>query len=258
MIEFINVVKKYPNGTVAINELSFSVSDGEALFIHGKTDSGKTTLRKLMLLEEKVTSGDIYFDEIPLGKIRMRNIYRHRRKIGVLFRESRLFVHKTLYENFLFVLRAVDYRGKALKERARKLLEFAGLWEKRKTYPEMLTPLQRRRAELARALATDPKIIIADEPTASLDVSGGFEILSMLMKLNSEGKTVIIFTKDEELSKQFGKRMITLDFGEVVSDLPKALENTENTGNTEDIENTKMNSDETVEIVAESSVDISQ
>ena len=64
MIEFINVVKKYPNGTVAINELSFRVSDGEALFIHGKTDSGKTTLRKLMLLEERVTSGDIYFDDI--------------------------------------------------------------------------------------------------------------------------------------------------------------------------------------------------
>ncbi len=236
MIEFINVVKKYPNGTVAINELSFSVSDGEALFIHGKTDSGKTTLRKLMLLEEKVTSGDIYFDEIPLSKIRVKNIYRHRRKIGVLFRESRLFVHKTLYDNFLFVLRAVDYRGKALKDRARKLLEFAGLWEERKYYPEMLTPVQRRRAELARALATEPKVIIADEPTASLDVSGGLEILSMLMKLNSEGKTVIIFTKDEELSKQFGKRMITIGFGEVVSDLPKPQENTENTENTENFE----------------------
>ncbi|MBE6607921.1 MAG: ATP-binding cassette domain-containing protein [Ruminococcaceae bacterium] len=227
MIEFINVVKKYPNGTVAINELSFNVSDGEALFIHGKTDSGKTTLRKLMLLEEKVTSGDIYFDEVPISKIRTGNIYRHRRKIGVVFRESRLFVHKTLYENFLFVLRAVDYRGRALKEKARKLLEFAGLWELRKSYPEMLTPVQRQRAEIARALATDPKIIIADEPTASLDVQGGLEILGMLMKLNAAGKTVIIFTKDEELSEQFGKRMITLDFGEVVSDRPELRESTE-------------------------------
>ena len=225
MIEFINVVKKYPNGTVAINELSFSVDDGEVVFIHGKTDSGKTTLRKLMLLEERVTSGDIYFDDIPISRIRTGKIYRHRRKIGVVFRESRLFVHKTLYDNLIFVLRAVDYRGKALKERARKLLELAGLWEERKKYPEMLTPTERQRAEIARALATDPKIIIADEPTASLDTKGGLEILGMLMKLNSEGKTVIVFTKDEELSQQFGKRMITLDFGEMESETPETFEN---------------------------------
>ena len=86
---------------------------------------------------------------------------------------------------------------------------------------------KQRKLEIARALATDPKIIIADEPTASLDTKGGLEILGMLMKLNSEGKTVIIFTKDEELSEQFGKRMITLDFGEVVSDRPELSESTE-------------------------------
>ncbi|MBR3716002.1 MAG: ATP-binding cassette domain-containing protein [Clostridia bacterium] len=239
MIEFVNVVKKYPNGTVAINELSFSVDDGEVVFIHGKTDSGKTTLRKLMLLEERVTSGDIYFDDIPISRIRTGKIYRHRRKIGVVFRESRLFVHKTLYDNLIFVLRAVDYRGKALKERARKLLELAGLWEERKKYPEMLTPTERQRAEIARALATDPKIIIADEPTASLDTKGGLEILGMLMKLNSEGKTVIIFTKDEELSQQFGKRMITLDFGEVVSDTAPTVSEKEETENSETEYNTE-------------------
>ncbi len=218
MIEFKNVVKKYPNGTLAIHELNLSVEDGEALFIYGKTDSGKTTLRKLMLLEERVTSGDIIFDGIPLSKIRTRNICRHRRKIGVLFRESRLFTHRTLYDNFVFVLRALDCRRNVLKERAKELLTLAGLWDKAKTYPEMLTPLERKKAEIARCLASNPKTVIADEPTASLDTAGGLEILNMLMKLNRMGRTVIIFTKDEDTAKQFGKRMITLDLGEVVED----------------------------------------
>ena len=91
MIEFLNVVKKYPNGAVAINDISFTVNDGEILFIHGRTDSGKTTLRKILLLEEKMTSGNVYFDDIPLSGISSRNVYKHRRKIGVIFRFRMIF-----------------------------------------------------------------------------------------------------------------------------------------------------------------------
>ncbi len=224
MIEFLNVVKKYPNGTVAINNINFTVNDGEILFIHGKTDSGKTTLRKLMLMEERITSGDIYFDDIPLGKIRDKHIYKHRRKIGVIFRESRLFVNKTLRDNLAFVLRAVDCPEKEIAKRAGALLKLVGLEDAGKKYPDMLTPAERQRAEIARAMATNPKIIMADEPTASLDTASGLEILELLMNLNARGKTVIIFTKDEEIAKQFGKRMIALDFGEIISDIPEAKE----------------------------------
>ena len=224
MIEFVNVVKKYPNGAVAINDMSFTVNDGEILFIHGSTDSGKTTLRKLLLLEEKLTSGDIYFDDMPISRIREKNIYKHRRKIGVIFRESRLFVKKTLSENFAFVLRAVECPEKEIERRTSVLLKLVGLENAGKKYPDMLTPLERQRAEVARAMVTNPKVIIADEPTASLDPASGLEILALLMKLNERGKTVMIFTKKEELAKQFGKRMISLDFGEIVSDVPAAAE----------------------------------
>lgn len=224
MIEFLNVVKKYPNGAVAVNNINFTVNDGEVLFIHGKTDSGKTTLRKLMLMEEKLTSGDIYFDDIPLSRIRDKHIYKHRRKIGVIFRESRLFVNKTLQDNLAFVLRAVDCPGKEIAKRAEALLDLVGLADAGKKYPDMLTPAERQRAEIARAMATNPKIIMADEPTASLDTASGLEILNLLMKLNERGKTVIIFTKEEDMAKQFGKRMIALDFGEIVSDTPEKKE----------------------------------
>lgn len=224
MIQFVNVVKKYPNGAVGVNNINFTVNDGEVLFIHGKTDSGKTTLRKLMLAEERLSSGEIYFDEIPLGNIRDKHVYKHRRKIGVIFRESRLFVNRTLQENFAFVLRALDCPEREISKRTDALLKLVELEDMGKKYPDMLTPAQRQRAEIGRAMASNPKIIMADEPTASLDVASGLEILNLLMKLNARGKTVIIFTKEEELARQFGKRMIALDFGEIVSDTPAPKE----------------------------------
>lgn len=224
MIKFENVVKKYPNGAVAVNNINFTVNDGEVLFIHGKTDSGKTTIRKLMLLEEKLSSGDIYFDDIPISNIREKHIYRHRRKLGVIFRESRLFVNKTLQDNFAFVLRALGCPEREISKRIDALLKLVELEDARKKYPDMLTPAQRQRAEIARAMASNPKVVMADEPTASLDGASGLEIINLLMKINARGKTVIIFTKEEELAKQFGKRMITLDFGEIVSDTPAAGE----------------------------------
>ncbi len=224
MIKFENVVKKYPNGAVAVNDMSFTVNDGEVLFIHGRTDSGKTTLRKLLLLEEELSSGDIYFDDIPISKIREKNIYLHRRKMGVIFRESRLFANRTVQENLVFVLRALDCPEREISKRIDALLKLVELEDAGKKYPDMLTPAERQRAEIARAMASNPKIIMADEPTASLDVASGLEILSLLMKLNARGKTVIVFTKEEELAKQFGKRMIALDFGTIVRDTPAAQE----------------------------------
>ena len=218
MIEFLNVVKKYPNGAVAINDISFTVNDGEILFIHGRTDSGKTTLRKILLLEEKMTSGNVYFDDIPLSGISSRNVYKHRRKIGVIFRESRLFVNKTVYENIAFALRALECPSGELAKRCSALLKLVGLEKSAKKHPDMLSGADRQRAEIARAMASNPKVIIADEPTASLEHEDALAILDLLMKLNERGKTVIIFTKDEDLAKQYQKRMITLDFGKIVSD----------------------------------------
>jgi cell division transport system ATP-binding protein len=181
-----------------------------------------------MLLEEKVTSGNIYFDNIPLSGISAKNVYKHRRKMGVIFRESRLFVNKTVQENISFALRALECPESEISKRCAVLLKLVGLEGSEKKYPDMLSGADRQRAEIARAMASNPKIIMADEPTASLEHEDALCILDLLMKLNERGKTVIIFTKDEELAKQYQKRMITLDFGKIVSDesesLPKQAE----------------------------------
>lgn len=220
MIEFVNVIKRFPNGTLAVNDVSFSVADGEMLFIHGNTDSGKTTLRKLILLEESITSGDIYFEEYPLSAIRERHIYRHRRKIGVVFREPKMFARKTVKENFAFVLRALECPEREISARTETLLKLVCLDDALKKYPDMLTPVERQRAEIARAMATNPRLIIADEPTASLDPESALAIMELLVRLNARGKTVIVFTKDSELAQNFGKRMIKLSFGKVIEDVP--------------------------------------
>ncbi len=220
MIEFVNVVKRFPNGTLAVNGVSFSVADGEMLFIHGNSDSGKTTLRKLMLLEESTTSGDIYFDDLPLSGIRERHIYKYRRKIGVVFREGRMFAKKTVKDNFAFALRALECPERDIAPRTDTLLRLVGLENALKKYPDMLTPLERQRAEIARAMATNPRLIIADEPTASLDPESALAIMELLVRLNARGKSVVVFTKDDELARSFGKRMIKLSFGQIVEDIP--------------------------------------
>ena len=217
MIDFTNVVKTYPNGTVALNGVNLHVDDGEFVFVVGASGAGKTTMMKLLLREEKATSGKIVVDNTDLSKLSYLRIPYYRRKLGVVFQDFRLFPKKTAYENVAFAMQAVGTPSKKIHRRVPALLNTVSLGDKSNCFPDELSGGEQQRVALARALANNPSIIIADEPTGNIDPKMSLEIMNLLVKINKLGKTVLVVTHEKSLVDYYQQRVIMIDGG-VVSD----------------------------------------
>ena len=191
MIEFRNVKKLYPNGTIALDGVDLKVEDGEFVFIVGRSGAGKTTMMKLLLREERASSGDII--------------------VG-------LFKDKTVYENVAFAMQVVGTPTKLIKRRVPAILNTVNLPDKGKNFPSELSGGEQQRVALARALANNPKIIIADEPTGNIDPKMSIEIMNLLMKINKLGKTVIVVTHEKALVDYYKQRVVMLRDGKIVED----------------------------------------
>ncbi|MBQ4141293.1 MAG: cell division ATP-binding protein FtsE [Clostridia bacterium] len=219
MIDFINVTKEYSD-TSALNNVSFHIENGEFVFIVGHSGAGKTTLTKLLLREEKATEGKIIVDGIDVTALRASKIPRYRRKLGMVFQDFRLFGDKTAYENIACIMRAVGTPGSEIRRRVPALLRTVSMEQKGNHFPKELSGGEQQRIALARAIANNPDIIIADEPTGNIDPEMSLDIMNMLMKINHLlGKTVIVVTHDLDLVEYFGHRVITLDEGKLGSDV---------------------------------------
>lgn len=218
MITFENVTKKYDNKTTALNNVSLNIEKGEFVFVVGSSGAGKSTFLKLMMREEVPSSGTITIDGINLNKIRKRNIPKLRRKLGIVFQDFRLIPTMTVYDNVAFAMRVIGTKEKKIRRRVPFLLSLMGLSDKSRNYPRELSGGEQQRIALARALANDAEIIIADEPTGNVDPKMSYEIVDLLMRLNESGTTVIMVTHEHSLVKCFDKRVIILDKGTVVSD----------------------------------------
>ncbi|MBP0985587.1 MAG: ATP-binding cassette domain-containing protein, partial [Oscillospiraceae bacterium] len=168
MIEFRNVRKVYSDIT-ALDEVSFRIEDGEFVFIVGRSGAGKTTVTRVLLLEEKVNSGQIIIGEDDITTYPDRLIPLHRRRIGMVFQDFRLFPDKTAYENVAFAMRAVGTPAKEIRQRVPILLKMMQVEDKASHFPPQLSGGERQRVALARALANNPDIIVADEPTGNVD-----------------------------------------------------------------------------------------
>ena len=218
MIELKNVVKTYPNGTTALNGVSLTIEDGEFVFVVGASGAGKSTLLKLLLREEKATSGSIIVDDTDLSKLSYLQVPHYRRKLGVVFQDFRLLPKKTVYENVAFAMQIVGVPTRKIKKRVPALLSTVGISDKASSYPSEIAGGEQQRVALARALANSADIIIADEPTGNVDPQMSYEIVDLLMHLNEAGTTVIMVTHEHSLVRCFDKRVIILEHGEVVSD----------------------------------------
>ena len=218
MIYFNSVTKKYDNTDVSIENVSIRISKGEFVAIVGHSGAGKTTLTKLILAEENPTEGEVFYQSTDIHKLSKKDLTNFRRKIGTVFQDFRLLPNKTAYENIAFAMEAVGKSEDEIEEDVPHVLELVGLSHKSKHFPNQLSGGEKQRLAIARAIITQPEIIIADEPTGNLDPINTNEIVNILKKINEMGTTVILTTHNHSIIDQIKKRVITLENGKVIRD----------------------------------------
>jgi len=218
MIRLKDVEMEYENGTRAVKGISLTIEDGEFVFLVGPSGSGKSTLIKLLTGEVEPTAGRIMINGFSTSNIRGRQIPLMRRTLGVIFQDFRLIEKKTVYDNLSFVMRAVGASQKSIRERIPYVLGLVGLEGKENFYPTELSGGEQQRVAIARALVNNPNTIIADEPTGNLDPERSLELMSLLVKINRLGTTVVVVTHAKDLVDRFGKRVVTIESGLVIND----------------------------------------
>ena len=218
MIEFTDVKKTYSVGTKALKGVSMTIEDGEFAFLVGPSGSGKSTIIKLITGELKPTSGEVHVNGYSLERIRRKDIPYLRRTVGIVFQDFRLIDNMTVYENVAFAMRVVGAGNREIRERVPYVLDLVGLGTKARRHPGELSGGEQQRLAVARALVNNPSTIIADEPTGNLDPARSFEIMSLLEQINNLGTTVLVVTHAQDLVERFGKRVIAISDGKVVSD----------------------------------------
>ena len=213
-----NVSKVYPNGSTALDDISFFIERGEFVFIVGPSGSGKSTLIKLLMHEETASSGEVFINNDDIGTLKRREIPYLRRSMGVVFQDFRLLPKKTVYENVAFAMDIIGASRKEIRKQVPNVLGLVGLSHKAKSYPDELSGGEQQRVALARALVNNPAFLIADEPTGNLNPKAAMEIMELLDDINKRGTTVIMATHAKEIVDKMKKRVIAIEDGRIVRD----------------------------------------
>jgi cell division transport system ATP-binding protein len=213
MISFSQVRKSYRGGHEALAELSFSIEAGELVFITGRSGAGKSTLLKLIPAIERPTSGTVLVNGQNTGSMRRPAIPYLRRNLGLIFQDQKLLYDRSVFENVMLPLAFTGYAHKEAARRARAALDKVGLLPREKANPITLSGGEQQRLCIARAVVNRPSILLADEPTASLDSDSAAEVMEMFRSFNQVGVTVLIATHDEALIERFSPRVLALAHG---------------------------------------------
>lgn len=197
----------------ALIDITIDIAKNEFVFISGPSGAGKTTLLKLFYLGEPVYEGQILIDGINLARIPRKRVPQLRRKFGIIFQDYKLIPTKTVYDNVALVLEAAGDKKRVIQKKVRRVLRLVGMEERLRSYPPSLSGGEQQRIAVARAIIGDPKIILADEPTGSLDEASAEVILDLLRGVHIRGATVIIATHDKALMRRTGGHVLHLNQG---------------------------------------------
>lgn len=213
MIQFHNVFKRYESGHEALQNVSFSLNEGEMAFLTGHSGAGKSTLLKLIMRMEVATRGQVNIDGINLNHLARRHVPFLRRKIGVVFQDHQLLYDRSVYDNVALPLVIEGMEPQDIGRRVRAALDKVGLLSKEKLTPIMLSGGEQQRVGIARAVVNKPPILLADEPTGNLDPQLSAEIMQLFRQFNAVGVTVLIASHDIDLISRMGMRMMELSQG---------------------------------------------
>jgi len=219
VIQFENVTKMYPKTEkAALNGVNLEISKGEFVFLVGLSGSGKSTFLRLVLREERPTSGVIHVAGKDLSTLAAHKVPELRRQVGTVFQDFRLLPNKTVSENIAFTL-----QNKQISREVPEVLQLVGLEEKGDRKPNELSGGEQQRVAIARAYVSRPTILIADEPTGNLDPATSVGIMKLLDRINREGTTVVMATHDAGIVDQMRKRVIELEGGHVIRDQARGV-----------------------------------
>ncbi len=216
MISFSAVSKRFPGGKEALRAVTFSVPDGELQFITGHSGAGKSTLLKLIAAIERPSSGSVLVNGQNVGTLKRRAIPYLRRNLGLVFQDQKLLYDRSVYDNVMLPLAFSDHPPREAARRARAALDKVGLLERERANPIQLSGGEQQRLAIARAVVNRPSILIADEPTANLDVESAADILEIFLAFNQVGVSVLIATHDLALVEHYGTRVMRLAEGRML------------------------------------------
>ena len=219
VLRFDNVSKQYAGGHQALLDVSFEVAAGEMLFVTGHSGAGKSTLLKLIHLSERPSRGAVVFNDHNLLRVRGGKVALHRRQVGVVYQDHRLLTDRSIGENVALPLILRGTRRAEIGKRVRSVLERMGLAHREKALPTQLSAGEQQRVGIARAIVSEPRLLVADEPTGNLDPTLSAEIMELFAGLPERGTSVLVVSHDLPLLKRMRKRVLILDHGRLVDDI---------------------------------------
>ena len=225
MIKLTSVYKEFPRSGVVLKNVNLHLRKGEFAFLTGHSGAGKSTILKLLQMDELPTSGEVRVSGFSSARLRRGDVPKLRRKLGVVFQEFRLLADRTAERNVAFALEVTGASRKSIAPRVGRLLSRVGLAAKAGSLPHELSGGERQRVAIARALANDPLVLLADEPTGNLDEWSARGVFDLFRDINASGMTVVMATHDLDLVRANPTfRVIELSHGEVVYDSGASLE----------------------------------
>jgi cell division transport system ATP-binding protein len=229
IIDFEDVVKRYPSGDLGLNGASFAIHPGEFVFIVGASGSGKSTLMRLLIKEVEPTTGYIRVAGRDLSEIPRNRVPYYRRNIGMVHQDFKLLPNRTVAENVAYALQVTGGSRRDVRDKVPDILRLTGLSLKLHSYPDQLSGGEQQRVSVARAFVNHPTLLLADEPTGNLDPETSVGIMQLLYRINKTGTTVVVVTHDHQMVDRMRRRVIELSKGQVIRDERRAGYNTTQT-----------------------------
>lgn len=218
MIRLKKVSKRYNNGFLGLDQIDLNISKGEFVYLVGPSGAGKSSILKMIFRADRPTDGDIYIDNFSLNNLKPHQIPYYRRNIGMIFQDYKLLPGRSVYENVAFALRVMHYSRARIRRQVHQVLELVGLMDKVHNKTSELSGGEQQRICIARAIVNNPPILLADEPTGSLDPDTSWEIMQLLSKINSRQTTVVVATHNKSIVDDIRKRVIALENGRIIRD----------------------------------------